>query len=313
MIQLAYKFIYYTDEYFDQIEELILNSYSIGFPAYQFNYLQFDRGIHSAWANNTANWEQTTGLWFEEQKLAAAAISIGAWQGDAFFIFDSQGRTEDKELLTKMFHHAETHMSCFKGNAPYEDKTRYLELTIPPYLNLVRETAKERGFVKSDSVSKINILPFDGTLFHMELSDGYSFADGNAVPPFYSANAHMFSFNYTLPTANNIKSGFEDLKRMKGYNPELDLVVLDPEGKPVGLAIIWYHEAMQFCELEPLGVAWWCRRKGIARALIYELANRVMKKYPLCKGMVGGDQQFYWDLGFLTEAENEVWKWEKKF
>jgi len=89
VIQLAYKFIYYTDEYFDQIEELILNSYSTGFPAYQFNHLQFDKGIHSAWANNTANWEQTTGLWFEEQKLAAAAIiSIGAWQGDAFYIFD---------------------------------------------------------------------------------------------------------------------------------------------------------------------------------------------------------------------------------
>lgn len=106
----------------------------------------------------------------------------------------------------------------------------------------------------------------------------------------------MFSFNYTLPTANNIKSGFEDLKKMKGYDPELDLVALDSEGKPVGLAIGWYNEAMGFCELEPLGVAWWCRRKGIAKALIYELSNRVMKKYPMCKGMIGGNQPFYWDF-----------------
>ena len=310
---MAYKFSYYSDEYFDQIEKLILNSYSIGFPSYQFNQLQFDRGVHSAWANNKANWEQTTGLWFEEQKLAAVAISVGAWQGDAFFIFDSLGRADDKGLLMKVFHHVETHMSCFRGHIPYQDRTRYLELTSPPYLDCVREMAKERGYEKVDWVSKINILPFNGTLFNPELSDGYTIADGNSVPPFYSANAHMFSFNYTLPTANNIKSGFKDLKRMKGYDPELDLVALDQEGKPVGLAIIWYNKSMRFCELEPLGVAWWCRRKGIARALIYELANRVMKKHPSCKGMVGGDQQFYWDLGFLTKAENEVWKWEKRF
>lgn len=25
---------------------------------YKFNQLQFDRGIHSAWVNNKANWEQ---------------------------------------------------------------------------------------------------------------------------------------------------------------------------------------------------------------------------------------------------------------
>jgi ribosomal protein S18 acetylase RimI-like enzyme len=310
---MEYSFLYYTDEYFDQIEKLILDSYSFGFPAYQYNQLQFDRGIHSAWANNKANWEQTTGLWFENQMLVAVAISMGAWQGDAFFIFDHYDRADDKMLLKKMFHHVETHMSCFKGNQPYEERTRYLKLTVPPELTKVRELAEDRGYVKAGQGSKINILPFDGTLFHYELGDGYTIADGNSVPPFYSANAHMFSFNYTLPTANNIKSGFEDLKRMKGYDPELDLVALDSEGKPVGLGIIWCNKTMQFCELEPLGVAWWCRRRGIARALIYELANRVMKKYPACQGMIGGDQQFYWDLGFLTEAENEVWKWEKRF
>lgn len=108
---------------------------------------------------------------------------------------------------------------------------RSLELTISPNLTSVREIAKEKGYVKADKGSRINILPFDGTMFHYKLSDGYTLADGYSIPPFYSANAHMFSFNYTLPTANNIKSGFEDLKRMKWYDPELDLVALDSEGK----------------------------------------------------------------------------------
>lgn len=59
------KLSYYSDEYFDQIEELILHSYSMGFLSYSFNQLYFDRGVHSAWENNKANWEQTTGLWQE--------------------------------------------------------------------------------------------------------------------------------------------------------------------------------------------------------------------------------------------------------
>lgn len=103
----------------------------------------------------------------------------------------------------------------------------------------------------------------------------------------------MFSFNYTLPTAETGESGFRNLRKMPGYKPELDLCMLDGEGKPVGIALIWYDEKMPYCELEPLGVAWWCRRKGIARALIYEASNCVSKIAPQCGGMRGGDKQFY--------------------
>ena len=55
---------------------------------------------------------------------------------------------------------------------------------------------------------------------------------------------------------------------------------------------------MPYCELEPLGVVWWERRKGIATALLYELANRVKREFPQCKGMLGGDQTFYSAIGY---------------
>lgn len=309
---MTYRFRYYTDEFFPEIEKMILNSYSMGFPGYPFNQLQFHRGAHSAWGNNKACWEQTTGLWFEEDKLAAVAISVGAWQEEAYFIFDSSKRAEDIELLNSMFHHIETHIACFYGR-PSEDNVRHLEMTIPAYFESVRKIAVERGYVKADYVENINILPFEGKLFEVKLPEGYSIADGNQVPAFYSANAHMFSFNYTRPTSNGIKGGFEELKKMKAYDPDLDLVALDPEGKPVGLSIGWCNEKMEYCELEPLGVAWWCRRKGIGSALIHELSNRTMKKYPSCRGMLGGYSQFYYDIGFKKVTENEIWKWEKSF
>jgi predicted N-acetyltransferase YhbS len=97
----------------------------------------------------------------------------------------------------------------------------------------------------------------------------------------------MFSFLYGKPVAETGEQGFHDLRQMKHYRPELDLCMLDPDGKPVGMAIIWYDEQMPYAELEPLGVVWWERRKGIASALIHEAANRV-RKLGNCSGMTGG-------------------------
>ena len=123
----------------------------------------------------------------------------------------------------------------------------------------------------------------------------------------------MFSFNYTLPVGETGEKGFGDLRKMPGYKPELDLCVLDNEGKPVGFTIIWHNERMPYCEIEPLGVVWWCRRKGIARALVHEAANRVMGLSSKCRGMLGGDQSFYFDLNFKVEAVNEIWDWNMGF
>ncbi|MGB8455287.1 MAG: hypothetical protein WCD89_23515 [Anaerocolumna sp.] len=61
-----------------------------------------------------------------------------------------------------------------QGKIPYEYRTRYLELTISQNLTSTREMAKERGYVKADGGSKINILSFDGTKFSSGLSDGYT-------------------------------------------------------------------------------------------------------------------------------------------
>lgn len=308
---MCIKFRYYTDDDYLALEELILGTYKWCIPSFCYSNHEFDRGVGGAWANNKANWEQTIGLWEENDKIIAAVMSEGGWDGDAFFIFGSLERSKDTELLEHMFHHAETHLSCFRPNDT--SQTRYLGLRIPPYYETIKKMAIERGYQNTKEVDRALIMPFDKKPFNVVLPEGYTIADGNVTPAFFLGNTHMFSFNYTLPTADKIAGGFENLRKMPGYNPDLDLVVLDPEGKPVGLAIIWYNEKMPFCELEPLGVVWWCRRKGIARALIYEAANRVMKIAPNCRGMLGGDQQFYWDLGFEVESVNEIWQWSKKF
>ena len=76
------------------------------------------------------------------------------------------------------------------------------------------------------------------------------------------------------------------------------------------MAIIWYDESMPYCELEPLGVVWWERRKGIATAILHEASNRVQSMFPGCMGMTGGDQPFYKKIGFEKKSFIPLYHWE---
>lgn len=308
---MSITFRYYVEEDFDKLTELVLANYEWGIPAWSFSRHMFSRGAHMAWGNVRDNWRHTVGIWEENRKIVSAVISEGVWNSECFFIFDSIERQTDADLLERMFHHAETHFSCFKKD--YEGNIRHLNLVLPPQYENAKAMALRRGFVNENDTERTLIMPFNEKLFEVVLPDGYSIVDGTITPDFYLSNTHMFSFNYTLPTAETGEKGFRELRKMSGYRPELDLTVLDTEGKPVGMAIIWYNEKMSYCELEPLGVVWWCRRKGIAKTLIHEAANRIKNIAPKCRGMVGGDQQFYWDLGFEVESVAEIWHWQKKF
>lgn len=292
---MGISFRYFEEEDFFRLEELVLASYAWGNPIWQFSRHEFCYGVHVAWGNVKDNWRRTVGIWEKDGKIVSAVISEGVWNGDAFFLFDHLERQKDRALLERMFHHAETHMSCIPKN--YPKKTRFLHLQIPPQHDHVKKMAQERGYALADDLERSLILPFSGEKFDVVLPAGYTIADGYQTPDFFLSNTHMFAFNYTLPTAETIENGFHNLRKMPGYRPELDLCVLDKENKPVGIAIIWYNDRMPYCELEPLGVVWWARREGIAKALIYEAANRVMKIAPMCRGMLGGDQQFYLELG----------------
>ncbi|WP_346915485.1 hypothetical protein [Clostridium sp.] len=167
---MSISFRYYTDDDFLKLEELILASYEWGNPPWGFSRHEFCRGVHSAWANIKDNWRHTVGVWEEDGKVISAVICGGVWHGDAFFIFDSLKRQRDGKLLESMFHHTETHLSCFTKD--YKEKTRYLHIVIPPEYNYVKNMAKERGYGLSQHVERSLILPFTGDKFDVVLPRG---------------------------------------------------------------------------------------------------------------------------------------------
>lgn len=84
-------------------------------------------------------------------------------------------------------------------------------------------------------------------------------------------------------------------------NKELNLVAVNNKGEYVGFCSLWYDSRTNYAYLEPLCVIPSYRNKGIARALIYELLNRV-KALGAKEVYVISDMEFYKKLGFI-EAE----------
>lgn len=303
---MSYKFAFYTNDYFDKIQQMILDSYQWDFPVFGISRMEFAAYLHPYFIGMNSVWERTCGVWFDENKIIACAINEANDEGDAFFIFDSRKRAEDSLLIEEMIFFAKTTMSTVSD----DDITRSVTLHIPQWNSTLKNIAEKSGFINNNWDDKLLILPFGDKDFQVKLPDGYVFVTGDEVPPFYAANVHMAAFNYSIKSVKNGEKAFTDLRNAPHYNPKLSLYILDSQKRPVAFANIWYCEKMPYCELEPLGVAWWERRKGLATAILYEAANRVKKLFPQCKGITGGDQFFYEKIGFVEKARYEQYKWQ---
>lgn len=305
---MRYEFSFYKDEDFEEVEQLVLSSYQWEYPVWGLSRHEFIIGLHPAHTGHYHALYHTVGVYRENGKVVACVINEGNYDGEAFFLFDSKERGEDRELLREMIKYAKTHSSAVKE----DHRTKSLNLYVPTWNTVLKEMVLQSGFTDTKWGQDLNILPFHHTPFDVKLPDGYTFADGNTVPDFYLSNTHRLSFGYGGESyaCEHGEQAFHDLRKMKHYRKDLDLCVLDELQRPVAMAIIWYDESMPYCELEPMGVVWWERRKGIATAILHEAANRVQALFPNCKGMLGGDQAFYSKIGFETKAVIPMYHWE---
>lgn len=305
---MNYKFSYYKDEDFEEMLQLALNSYKWEYPVCGMSRLEFAKGLHPAFTGHYHSWRHTVGTYRESGKMVACVWNEGNYDGEVFFLFDSKERGKDKELLKDMIKFAKTHVNCIKD----DKRTKYVNLFIPEWNDTLRNMALEVGFNKGEWGESLYILPFEKQSFEVKLPEGYTIVDGNETPDFYLSNTHRFSFGYggNDHGCEHGEEAFHNLRKMKHYRKNLDLCVLDEQNRPVAMAIIWYDESMPYCELEPLGVVWWERRKGIATAILHEAANRVMADYPQCNGMLGGNQPFYRSNGYEKKAVIPCYNWE---
>lgn len=305
-----YSFRFYKKEDFEEIERLIINSYSFDYPVFGLSRMEFSNGLHPKFLSFNEVWEKTVGIFTENGKIVSCAINEGNDEGDVFFVFEDMVRAGDEELLAEMLFFAKTTMSCVEDENQIK---RFVTISVPEWNITLKNMVQSQGFSKNWQ-EKLLIRNFTDkkTKYEVKLPEGYVMADGRTTPSFYLSNVHMAAFNYSIRKVPDCANAFADMRRQKHYNPLLDLCILDEQGRPVAMANIWYDEKMPYCELEPLGVAWWERRKGLATSILNEASNRIMDMYPKCTGMLGGDQKFYEKIGFELKAVVPNYKWEKE-
>ena len=75
---------------------------------------------------------------------------------------------------------------------------------------------------------------------------------------------------FTLPA-------YEAVQETWLYDPELDLVVVAPDGSLAGCCLAWYDATTGVAEIEPLGVVPEHRGRGLAGMLCLEAAERLRR------------------------------------
>jgi len=305
---MKYVSSFYREEDDAAIEQMVLSSYQWENPIWGLSRHEFCKGLHPEFTGFRDSWPHTVGVFRTENRIVACVINEGNYDGEGFFLFESQERGRDPELILEMIRFAKTYAVGIRDNR----RTRFVNIPVARWNTVLGDLLLESGFKQTDETDTQLILPFGKEPFNVVLPEGYVFADGSITPPFHLSNVHRHSFAYGHEShaCEHGAKAFRELRTMKHYRKELELCVLDPRKLPVAMAIIWYDEVMPYCELEPLAVVWWERRKGIGRALMHELANRVMNLFPACTGMLGGDQSFYSRIGYEKKSETIRYHWE---
>ncbi len=305
---MRYSCSFYRPEDLDAIESLIVASYAWSHPVWGLSRQEFCLGLHPNHTGYRNAWLHTVGVFREGEQVAACVINEGNYDGEVFFLFDSEARSQDRELLAAMIRFAKT-----QGATVGPDRRkRFVDMAVPASNKVLTEMLLQCGFQLTDRKDIHLILPFDRPAFDVSLPQGYTIVDGGKTPAFYLSNVHRQSFAYGREShaCDHGADAFAELRTMKHYRKDLELCVLDPTGMPVAFCMIWHDPRLPYCELEPLAVSWWERRKGIGTAILHEAANRVMRLDPACTGMLGGDQEFYARIGYEKKAETPRYHWE---
>lgn len=310
VIDMEITFVPYNEAVDLHVLKMVMAAYQWeDHPSFGYSRFLFSKGLHPAFTGHRHAWEQSAGLFRVDGEFASCLINEGVHSGETFFLFADRRWAEDERLLDVMLLHAKT----FSAAVREDRKTRHADLHIPHWNAPLRERAMEHGFRATDGSCKQWVLEFKREARDApRLPDGYRFVDGTQTSGMDLANVHRQSFAYggdTTPCINGSRA-FEELRLVDGYNPFLDLAVLDPLDRPVGIAVVWQHDDLEYCELEPMAVTWWNRRRGIGRALIAEAERRVLSIQPDCKGLLGGDQRFYEATGFVLRSETPIYHWE---
>ncbi|GKX31080.1 hypothetical protein SH1V18_35600 [Vallitalea longa] len=240
-----------------------------------------------------------SGVWEDEGNIIGVA-HIEFQLGEAFFeIADGYNF-----LREEMLDYSEKYLRGTK-----EDGKEFLYVKVPQHESKFKEYIEKKNY-KYDITYKCMYMPLNKD-FLVELPKGYkiiSIHDG--VDHAKLQIAKQLGFNHKM---EDIKGDHlaNSLICATGphFIPEMNYVVVAPNGDYVAYGGFWYDKRMDLAYLEPLCTHPDYRKKGLAKAILSKGMNECRKLG--AKYCTGGQNDFYSHLGFY-EYNRYDW-WYKEF
>jgi len=252
---MTYTQRFYQDETdYAAMRRLIAASYRIAAPhAYM---LLGDLDWWRALKPDPAAFLPTVPLWFAGDTLVGF---LWPGQGSADILLHPQHRDAEPFMLA----YAEEHLR----QPAADDKPASLMQSSLDSDTLRNELLAQHGFERSNDFLAANRWVLDAPPPPPQLPPGFAFSS-MAVLRDYEARVqvHRAAFHPSRLTLDM----YMRARQMPTYRPELDLVVVAPNGDLAAFTVLWFEPENRVALFEPVGCHPAYQRRGLGRALLYE-------------------------------------------
>ena len=167
-----------------------------------------------------------------------------------------------------------------------------------------------RGYKGSEYLISYN-QPLTGTLPQPDLPAGFTFLDRmREEDADRRADVHFNSFSPSRMTGE----AYRHFMTAPGYDPELDVVIVAPDGRFAAFAMCWVDPVNLIGSFEPVGTRREMHRRGLGRAVMLEGLRRLQARGMKWAAVMTwikdeGNKAFYQSLGF--QHINTLLRYEK--
>jgi len=146
--------------------------------------------------------------------------------------------------------------------------------------------------------NELVILPTGFTIQHIDSRDD--------LEKFHHGTKLVFNF----PDNPDI---YQILRLAPSFVPELDLILLSPEGQIASFGSIWFDQRLSLAEFEPVGTVPEFRKRGLGSALIAEGCNRLRRLGCRKVSVMSWSEsveanRLYQRTGFLPILKKNYWR-----
>jgi mycothiol synthase len=296
---------YASDADFWRVRELLLETYLISPPNFNWDVRQWDGSrFHNSPPGWNPYWEGRVRLWETTGGRLVGALHPGG-QGEAWL----QIHPDFRHLEPEMVAWAEEHISI----TPADGTPRHLDMYAYEYDAWRQSLLQERGFVRIDDWGIFRRLVFGQKVIPpVQMPAGYTLRSAHAGDPLeHEQFAALLNaaFGRTFHKAEETRA-FR--ATAPSYRADLDLFAIASDGSLAANAGVIYMPEVQAGLFEPVCTHPAHRQRGLARMLMWEGMHRLQAlgatQVTVDTGNMVPANRLYESVGFPEAYRGYMWR-----